>query len=1246
MTRCAFSERTSDYVAMSELVANTIGDLLGHPYFVERMGRRNSGAWQRFVLALRVAHDGRAGGISKNSQKYLSGLYKRYVKAVDAAEQGVRLSSMVDEEEKEKAPENGAVGDERGSRRKVAKYISFRKIGTEAVRQIRAKLAELYDGQDGVADGVAVAVGEMVYVVDSGCENGEISFGVRLRETFTDHRLKEDYVRRRNNDALSKGHVSDGLSVRLRSGLGRHLDSDLRQKSGTELQADPRESGNNAGGASEQAAGKRGRVSTDERKSKRKVIDLSNDDKLSALVKDVHGSKRYNIIREYILTELSDQPIRLSDGKMAVVDKRDAQHMARGAGTKKTMAISHIKEIVESAELVAEEESTKENKFSHFWYYEAHALYEGEPISLYINVGQARNAPSYHIYDITKKIRDTAHRIYDVGRPVGHAILNGISDKSISHPEDFVNRENLDERKSKKVSQVNLGNNFKEDKYYARQIDGWESLKEGGYITVGEIARKSPLNLVGVPIGTLYFDNSKIFEAMSTHDDHLSLADLKSIPALLDCPIVITEYKPGKESNTVSVYGNLTTANGTPIVVGIVITKGVNKNIITKVRTVHARGDFKNQITDASVLYLGENKKETKAWFRLLGIDVPLEGVKFGFIRSISHSDDFVNRGNLDERKSIKHPSFSEKEISNNMEALADMKAVVSIDASKLEKTGKKPKDLFVEFFNSLGNNIYSDVFGDIALSASSAKSEIRHGVTAEKVASIEAIPTVIKKGKVIFHKAKEAGTERIVVCAPIKIGENDYYMGVMLQRDARYQSLYLHNVVSLAIERETNTSSKDILVTTGALEEGNRLSMTSILQKAVNVKIKKQKSNRQLLEPTDERYSKKKAHRKTDVAAVMRAAISKHLRVGDSYGKLLGATAKEAKERLYIELNDAVGKENESAVAFDIADFLIDNAVVEAFESSPEATKNAEAVAKFDAYLHRIDTSGIRDEIRSRFSKDNSVHALWSLRRGYNAIPIETVKAELEKNGVAIDASEPVDVLFEIHNARKAAKEALESTGYALVKNSLSEEEREIARQEIAKDILEGCRVKSLERQAFDVIYDRAKQRAEVWKARYYDEVQKNFITNRLLDKTRKLSDLKLGRFMNATQSKGKVELFKGSIFRLARIRFRGNLNKRGTRKIFATLYAWYTDENNRIVRNSEGKLHDENIAAILARVANNEKPLSDAENAAIDAIDALHKTAAWPLPRGCFVSIFIQIRRYIFSKALIHSRAINSCP
>ena len=166
------------------------------------------------------------------------------------------------------------------------------------------------------------------------------------------------------------------------------------------------------------------------------VIDLSKDNRLSQMVGDLHGSARYNIIRDYILDELKDQPIRMSDGKLAIVDRHDAQHIAHGSDAKNAAEVAQIKKIVDFAELVAEAPSTKERKFNWFWYYKAFVKYHGETIPVYINVGQARNDSSYHIYDITQKLRDTAHRVYDVGRPVGNALVSSISTNSISNPSE------------------------------------------------------------------------------------------------------------------------------------------------------------------------------------------------------------------------------------------------------------------------------------------------------------------------------------------------------------------------------------------------------------------------------------------------------------------------------------------------------------------------------------------------------------------------------------------------------------------------------------------------------------------------------------------------------------------------------------------------------------------------------------------------------------------------------------------
>ena len=52
--------------------------------------------------------------------------------------------------------------------------------------------------------------------------------------------------------------------------------------------------------------------------------------------------------------------------------------------------------------------------------------------------------------------------------------------------------------------------------------------------------------------------------------------------------------------------------------------------------TIHARRNWADNISDESVLYLNPDKKRTKAWFHGRGTDVPLDGIKFGSIRSIA----------------------------------------------------------------------------------------------------------------------------------------------------------------------------------------------------------------------------------------------------------------------------------------------------------------------------------------------------------------------------------------------------------------------------------------------------------------------------------------------------------------------------------------------------------------------------------------------------------------------------------
>ena len=176
--------------------------------------------------------------------------------------------------------------------------------------------------------------------------------------------------------------------------------------------------------------------------SKDSVIDLSDNNDLSKLVDGIYGSERYKRIADYIYNALGNREVELSDGRVAIVDKRDASHIAHKSGVERTAQISKIKEIVEKATLYAEDKNVKHDKFNYFCYYKATVRYGNETFSLYLNVGKGINDGKYHIYDITKKIRDTADRINGLERPKpneGYALENDISNNSISQNTENVN---------------------------------------------------------------------------------------------------------------------------------------------------------------------------------------------------------------------------------------------------------------------------------------------------------------------------------------------------------------------------------------------------------------------------------------------------------------------------------------------------------------------------------------------------------------------------------------------------------------------------------------------------------------------------------------------------------------------------------------------------------------------------------------------------------------------------------------
>lgn len=184
-----------------------------------------------------------------------------------------------------------------------------------------------------------------------------------------------------------------------------------------------------------------------------------------------------------------------------------------------------------------------------------------------------------------------------------------------------------------------------EDKYFARQIDQWDGKDHGGAFRVGGVSE--PLLKVGIPNTDIWFDQSKAAKQLLEKGE-ITKSVIKQIPEILQHPIAISE----SYDNTVMVFGQVFDATGNPIVVALRVNSTKRRNSITlvnKIRSVGSRShNLDKLLNDSNILYLGENKKETKAWFNALGRSTPFGGTKFGLIRSVSFADTAVKKFSME----------------------------------------------------------------------------------------------------------------------------------------------------------------------------------------------------------------------------------------------------------------------------------------------------------------------------------------------------------------------------------------------------------------------------------------------------------------------------------------------------------------------------------------------------------------------------------------------------------------------
>ncbi|HRF69887.1 MAG TPA: hypothetical protein PKV66_00490, partial [Candidatus Pelethenecus sp.] len=333
---------------------------------------------------------------------------------------------------------------------------------------------------------------------------------------------------------------------------------------------------------------------------------------------------------------------------------------------------------------------------------------------------------------------------------------------------------------------------------------------------------------------------------------------------------------------------------------------------------------------------------------------------------------------------------------------------------------------------------------------------------------------------------------------------------------------------------------------------------------------------------------TKFKKYTKVDAESIINNILSSYMNFGDKYGEIRGKSKQELVEILWRGLNTS-DKDTQGIVALDIAEYIIQNSAMENLWEDVENQVYVDTIAALKPYLHKIDLSGLRSEIKYHYDKDNSPYLIWGKRKGQQGVNITDIVQELGEQGFLIEATSEADIFIELDNAYRNALQALKKQAKTMLNDSLTKEERNDLKQKIAREVLHGYDYTG-ESTKLSKIIDKYVDKAKLWKQKYLDERKRNSAINRLMDKTQKLKDIKLGTFINASQYKS--DIFKGSIEKLSNIKFRGDLNKKGTRKIVAGLAEWYNKDNAIL----EG-VFDEDISYMLEKITTGKGNLSTDE-------------------------------------------------
>lgn len=133
-----------------------------------------------------------------------------------------------------------------------------------------------------------------------------------------------------------------------------------------------------------------------------------------------------------------------------------------------------------------------------------------------------------------------------------------------------------------------------------------------------------------------------------------------------------------------------------------------------------------------------------------------------------------------------------------NIDAIKDMEPVANLTGTEMNDRTKTPKQQINEYFDSLGNSVTRDNFGEIELGEYGADAVINHKpLNRVRMVTIEAVPEVLKHGELINYDRnwKDRKYPSYVFAAPVTIAGEPVYVAAVVNKVDR-NKFYLNEAI------------------------------------------------------------------------------------------------------------------------------------------------------------------------------------------------------------------------------------------------------------------------------------------------------------------------------------------------------------------------------------------------------------------------------------------------------------------